>query len=99
VKQNERNFIFKENTDSELIKDEKYIKVQEIETPYSLTESFIPTDIDTSSSSVAQGKVTLYNLFDKEVNLVPDTRLQTEDGIVFQISQWINIPAASTDNF
>lgn len=99
VKKSSRNFIFKENIDSVLLKDNKYIKIESIESQISLLENYIPTEINPESSSKASWKIEFINLFPEEVNLVPETRLITEDGLLFQINSWVKIPAAVVDNF
>ncbi len=42
----------------------------------------------------AKGRITVYNTEPKPWPLIPNTRFQTQDGIVFRIGQFLTVPAA-----
>jgi hypothetical protein len=43
--------------------------------------------------------VRIYNNTPLEVTLVPKTRLQSAEGIVFELTDWVKIPTGINDNF
>jgi len=42
----------------------------------------------------ASGRLTIYNMFTEERPLIPRTRFQTPDGIVFRIQDYVTVPGA-----
>lgn len=54
--------------------------------------------VDTNSTGNSEGTITLYNELDTDQALKPLTRLVTDNGEVFRIKGWVNIPRSRTIN-
>lgn len=99
VKKEAYNFIFKENINESVLWNNKYIKIKTLsETIYS-SDTYAATQIKRDSQNISKWMVRIYNNTPWVVTLVPETRLQSNDGIVFTSSSWIKIPAGVQDNF
>lgn len=51
-----------------------------------------------SQGSIASGNLIVYNISNKNWPLIPETRFQTSEGLVFRIKEEIEVPAGSTEN-
>lgn len=99
IKKKAKNFIFKENLNFDIIWWDKYIKIMPISKKIDISETYSATWIQESSISKSTGNIKIYNLFPNEIQLLPKTRVSTEDGIVFETATWISIPWSIVDNF
>lgn len=99
VKKEAHNFIFKKNKENSILWNNKNIKIDVLSEKIDLNETYASTDIKSNKHDVSSWKVVLYNLFQEEQTLVPNTRLQASNGVVFEIPDWVKIPAALQDNF
>ena len=99
IKKEAHNFIFKENTENNILWNNKYIKIEVISQKIQSTETYASTDIQSISDSKSRGKVRLYNLYEEVQELIPGTRLQSPSWIIFEIEQSVQIPGSKSDNF
>jgi hypothetical protein len=86
------------NTGSELQNARNIITQKVMTIPVTHEMQFTLDTIDPNSTSNAGGVVTLYNELTTEQALKPQTRLITEDGIVFRTRAWVNVPPSRTVN-
>ncbi|MBI5414677.1 hypothetical protein HZA38_04140 [Candidatus Peregrinibacteria bacterium] len=56
-----------------------------------------PTITKDFRGSHSSGEITVYNFSPEEKRLRPQTRFQTPEGLVFRISDWLEIPAEKKD--
>lgn len=84
--------------DSELQVSKNTITQQLMTIPISHDAVFTLDTIDPNSTSNAQGLLTIYNELTTDQALKPQTRLVTEDGEVFRIQNWVNVPRSQTIN-
>ena len=98
VKTRAKNFVFKEELELEsLSNDITYLS--KISKKSTLSKKFTATGIDEKSIRISKWKVTMFNKTLQEQQIVKNTRLQTEDGIIYQTLSDIVLPAAIKDNF
>lgn len=87
------------NSSGSELQNQKNIIPQRLMTvPVTHDMQFNVTTIDPNSTSSAAGTVTIYNELATEQALKPQTRLVTEDGIVFRTRAWVNVPPSRTIN-
>lgn len=98
VKSTVRNFIFIENNNNVLIKNNKDIRIYSIETPLFLKENYTPTEIDHTTSSRSKWKIQITNTLTQEINLISWTRFITSSWVIFETNRWITVPPSITDN-
>ena len=99
IKKMAQNFVFKENIENNILWNNKYIKINTISQKIQSSETYAGTEIQSSDNNKATGKVVLYNEFSETQDLIAGTRLQDSQGIIFEISSWIQIPGGVEDNF
>lgn len=86
------------NTGSELQVARNIITQKVMSIPVTHEMQFTLDTIDPNSTSNAGWIITLYNELATEQALKPQTRIVTEDGVVFRTRNWVNIPPARTVN-
>lgn len=86
------------NSGSELQNARNVITQKVMSIPVTHEMQFNVTTIDPNSTSSAGGMVTIYNELGSEQALKPQTRLITEDGMVFRTRSWVNVPPSRTIN-
>jgi len=59
----------------------------------SYTDTFTIKNYDVTNAGQATGLVRVYNFSDEDIRLRPETRLQTQDGLIYRIPDWAVIPA------
>lgn len=74
------------------------LPLRTISVPVEYDMNFALTVVDTNSTGNAEWIITLYNELDIDQALKPQTRIITEDGIVFRTKEWVNIPGSRTVN-
>ena len=99
VKKRSQNFTFSENTFFDVFWNDKNIEIKPLQNKITLTETYSTTWIEESWLKKSQWNVTLYNNSSSEIQLLPQTRIQNEEGIIFEITTWSKIPPAVVDNF
>lgn len=99
VRKEAHNFIFRENTENSILWNNKNIKLDTWSKKIEISETYASTWIKNNKYDISSGKVTLYNAFSEAQSLVPNTRLQSPDGIIFELRDWVQIPAWVVDNF
>nr|MDD3720318.1 hypothetical protein [Candidatus Gracilibacteria bacterium] len=93
------NFIFKDIGDKEdLFLDDKIVKIKKISKIINLDEQFQTTGINPLKSKKSKGSVIFFNNYAEEMYLKPNTRIESKDGLIFEISEAIKIPAGSIDS-
>lgn len=94
VKSKAKNFIFTEMNEDNFIIEDNIIRLRKIEKTISITEKFWTSWISSDTVSNARWKITLFNETDSKVDLIENTRIQTDEGIVFLIEWSVSVPAA-----
>lgn len=99
IKKEAHNFIFNENSENSILWNNKKIKISKIIQKISLNETYSSTEILNNQFDTAKWKIRIYNELPEDVSLVPNTRFQTSQWIIYETLQWVNIPPAVQDNF
>lgn len=94
VREKAKNFIFTELNEDDFITEDNVIRLKKIEKTISITDKFATSWIKADSITNSRWKVTLYNLLWEEVELVNNTRVQTDDWLVFLVEWPVKIPKA-----
>ncbi|MCT4592243.1 MAG: hypothetical protein N4A36_02575 [Candidatus Gracilibacteria bacterium] len=76
-----------------ILRRKQMISGAEIEAEFEKTIEF-KTLSRNFKGSYAEGEIVLVNILEEERTLKPKTRFQSEDGVVYRISDWVKIPAA-----
>lgn len=92
------NFIFIQDIPDTILWNNRYIKIEQVTKTLYSSDTFSATEI-LESNNIATWEVEIYNNLDEQQTLVPNTRLITSDWLIFRTENWINIPAATRDNF
>lgn len=93
------NFIFKDIWDKEdLFLDDKIVKIKKISKIINLDEQFQTTWINPLKSKKSKWSVIFFNNYAEEMYLKPNTRIESKDWLIFEISEAIKIPAWSIDS-
>ncbi|MDD2907583.1 MAG: hypothetical protein PHH98_02985 [Candidatus Gracilibacteria bacterium] len=95
VKTKAKNFVFTEMKDDEFVLDENTIKLKKIQKIVSLTDKFGSSGISEKTVSNSRGKVTLYNYFGDQIDLIANTRIETMSGVTFLLEGSVSVPASS----
>lgn len=91
------NIIYSNATGS-VFQGKNVLPLKTVSLPVDLSMDFTLSVVDTNSTSNAEGAITLYNELDIDQALKPLTRLITENGEVFRLKGWVNIPRSRTLN-
>ncbi|MFK7780443.1 MAG: hypothetical protein QM490_04910 [Candidatus Gracilibacteria bacterium] len=94
IKTRAENFIFREAQKDE-ITDNNIIKLNKISELIYLTDTFGTSGINEGTLKRSKGKVTFFNELNEDVALLKNTRVQTDDGIIFTADTDIIIPKAT----
>lgn len=94
IKTKAKNFIFKES-EQESINNDNVIKLNPISKIVYLEEAYWTHWIKEGENSNSKWKVTIYNNLAEEIPLLNNTRLETNDWIVYTIDWRITIPKAT----
>lgn len=94
IKTKAENFIFRETKKDE-ITNNNIINLNPVSKLVYLTSSFWTSWVNEDSLNRSKWKVTFYNELNENVALLKNTRLQTDDGIIFTSDTEINIPKAT----
>ena len=92
-----KNLTFEYQPTESIYNDKNAIPLKQITKLVYLTETFGTTWIDESSVSRATWEVTFYNKLPEKIRLVANTRLQSDNGIIYTTKWSVDIPAAFTD--
>ncbi|MDA9128990.1 hypothetical protein N9J72_00755 [Candidatus Gracilibacteria bacterium] len=93
------NFIFKENIENNILGNNKYIQIRTLTKIVQSSEIYPSTGTFSKNDTQSEGIVRLYNKYPEVQDLIPGTRLQDENGVVFEISEGVQIPGSIVDNF
>lgn len=96
VKTTSRNLVFTEKREDTILDTTNVVLVRLIEYEANMEQTFNISTYDTGSVRSAHGKVDFFNELPNEQVFRPNTRLATEDGLVFRTSDWIRIPSMKT---
>lgn len=88
------NFIFRENTEDEILNN-NIIQLNKVTKLKYITSTFWTSWVDEETLERSRWKVSFYNELNEEVQLLKNTRVQTENWIIFVADSEINIPAAT----
>jgi hypothetical protein len=99
IKKESHNFVFKENTDNAILWNDNIIKIRILSETIHSSDTYAATEIERDNNNVSKWMIRIYNNTLEEVTLVPNTRVQTKEGIVFEILTWAKIPTWVKDNF
>lgn len=94
VKTRGKNFVFQESAKESILLPENIIPLVKVSKMISLEESFWATWIDSSKIKKSSGMIRFINKTDEEVNLMEKTRLQAKNWVIFEINNWVKIPAS-----
>lgn len=93
IKTKSENFIFKEADNEEVVNTE-VIKLNKISKIVYLTDNFWTTWVNEENLNKSRWKVTFYNELDEPVQLIQNTRLESDQWILFTTDNEVNIPEA-----
>jgi hypothetical protein len=96
VKTTSRNVIFTEKREDTIFDTTNVVLVRLMEYEASMEQGFNVSTYDTGSVKSAHGKVDFFNELSIEQSFRPNTRLVTEDGLIFRTTEWIKIPPTKT---
>jgi len=94
IKTRAKNFVFKENI-SEKINNENIIELNPISKIVYLEETFWTHWVKDNNSWKSRWKVTIYNNLAEEVPLLNNTRLETNNWIIYTIEWRVTLPKAT----
>ncbi len=93
IKTKSQNFVFREWESTELTNNE-IIKLSKVTKIVFLTDTFWTTWVNEENLKKSTGRVILYNELEEPFQLIRNTRLENEDGILFTIDNDVTIPGA-----
>lgn len=93
------NFVLSEKKSNSLLWSTNSIELKKIQEIFTLEQVFQANDIEFKSANLSHWMVKIYNKTWEPISLKPKTRLQTQDGIIYEIWDWVKIPAGIIDNF
>lgn len=93
IKTKAENFIFRETKKDEII-NENIIKLNKISKLIYLTNTFWTSWVNEKSLKRSKWIVTFYNKLNEKVDLLQNTRLETEKWIIFKTDTPVHIPKA-----
>ena len=92
-----RNFVFEKMWNDDLTLETNIIKLREIQKTSSISTKILTSWVDEKDNKKSTWKIKVFNLTDKEVYLIKNSRLSTKDWLVFLLDNEIKIPAAILD--
>lgn len=96
IRTTSRNLVFTEKQENTILDTKNVVLVKPVEFEAAMDYSFNVSTYDTGSVKSAHGKIDFYNELTTEQVFRPNTRLVTEDGLVFRTTAWIKIPPTRT---
>lgn len=99
VRKEAHNFIFWENSENSILWNNKNIKIKKLFHNTQLKETYSSTQIQNNSQDRSRWSIMLYNKLDQEQTLIPNTRFQSSDGLLYEVETWVKVPPAIIDNF
>ncbi|MCP4523795.1 MAG: hypothetical protein GY828_06290 [Candidatus Gracilibacteria bacterium] len=93
----EKNLYFEHDIPENAFNNESIIPLKEISKLVYLSETFSTTGIDASTTSPSTGYIMFHNLLNEQVLLKENTRVATEDGVIFRVAESVDIPASFVD--
>ncbi len=97
IKTKAKNFIFKEINNDEIINN-NVIKLNKISKLVYLTKTFWTSWVDEETITKSKWKVTFYNELNEDIALLKNTRVQTDDWIIYLSDTEIFIPKATVSS-
>lgn len=96
IKIKARNLIFKEHleTEEKILPQENIIKLDKKTSKINLESIFTTNGIDYENTSRAKWEVTFVNELKETQYLRPETRILSKNWILYETTDWVNIPAA-----
>lgn len=94
VKTSAKNFIFKENVDNEINKN-NVIKLNKVNKLIYLTDSFWTSWINEMTLNRSKWKVKFYNELNEKIELLKNTRIESSDWILFTTNSNVTIPKST----
>ncbi|MDQ1343914.1 MAG: hypothetical protein QG650_634 [Patescibacteria group bacterium] len=98
IRTTSRNLVFTERQENTILDTKNVVLVRNVEFETEMDHSFNVSTYDTGSVRSAHGKIEFFNELTTEQDFRPNTRLVTEDGLVFRTSGWVKIPATRTQS-
>ena len=95
IKSRAKNIYFKNIENDEIVVEENVIKLKKITKTINLTETFWTSWISEKNIKKATGDVVFSNKLYEIVKLLPHTRLQTSDWILYETNDSVIIPSAT----
>lgn len=95
VKTVSRNMIFSEKDNNNIFDSKNVVKVNSINLDTYISSEFHVSTIDEASAKNAYWVVEIFNEINTWSVLKPNTKFQTDDGLVFKSTDWIRIPPAT----
>lgn len=92
-----KNLTFEYNSEESIFQNKDIIPLKQITKLVYLNETFGTTWVDESSVSRASWEVTFYNKLPEKIRLRANTRVQSENWIIYTTKWSVDIPAAFTD--
>lgn len=92
-----RNFVFEKMWNDDLTLETNIIKLREIQKTSSISTKILTSWVDEKDNKKSTWKIKVFNLTDKEVYLIKNSRLSTKDWLDFLLDNEIKIPAAILD--
>lgn len=96
VRTTSRNIVFTEKQENTILDTKNVVMVKPVEYEATMDYSFNVSTYDTGSVKSSHGNIDFYNELTTEQVFRPNTRLVSEDGLVFRTAGWIKIPPTRT---
>lgn len=96
VRTTSRNLVFTEKQENTILDTKNVALVKVVEYEAKIDQVFNVTTYDTGSVKAAHGQIELFNELTTEQVFRPNTRLVTEDGLVYRTTAWIRVPPTKT---
>lgn len=98
IKKQAYNFVFSQNVPDSVLWNNKYVKIDTLSKTLYSSDTYAATQI-LENDNISSWEVRIYNNLGTAQTLIPNTRLLTDEWIIFRTDSWVEIPAATTDNF
>lgn len=96
IRTTSRNLVFTEKQENTILDTKNVVLVKNVEFETGMDYSFNVSTYDTGSVRSAHGNIDFFNELNTEQTFRPNTRLVTEDGLVYRTTGWIKIPPTRT---
>lgn len=98
VKTKWKNFTFTESENDQLVLDDNTIRLKKITKEIFIDSNFWTSWVSEDTVSTSRWKVKLYNMFSDEIELIDNTRLETQTWLVYLIEWNVVIPSSSVSS-